>query len=110
VFKLITTHGRYAVSSNKTEKVFTEGLFFDEPRDGAPEFVIGGLTVSVDRFTDWLFALPKSDKGYVKIDIKRSRAGKIYMELDTWTPPRSEEAARPERHNDADGDDDGIPF
>ena len=90
-------------------KVFTDGLFFDR-RDGAPDFVIGQLTFSVERFVRWLEAQPTQGKGYVKVDLKRSSAGKVYAELDTWTPPRYEEAARPERHNDADGDDDGIPF
>jgi len=95
-----------------SDKVFAEGLFYDPPRDGAPDFVIGGLTVSVDRFTDWLAAQPKSDKGYVKIDIKRGRTGKIYAELNTFQP-KKQAAPQPqgfELNDSLDDLSDDIPF
>ena len=66
------------------EKVFTDGLIFKLPRDGAPDFVKGSLSVKVDEFKAWLDT--HVDNGWVNIDLKVSQGGKAYAEKNTWKP------------------------
>ena len=66
------------------EKVFTDGLIFKLPRDGAPDFVKGSLSVKVDEFKAWLDT--HVDNGWVNIDLKVSQGGKAYAEKNSWKP------------------------
>lgn len=68
------------------EQNFVDGLYYNEPNEGAPDFVLGGLSFSKDRFLTWLDQQQANDKGYVKVDIKRSKEGKIYCQLNTYKP------------------------
>lgn len=65
---------------------YTEGLFFNEPRQGAPDFILGSLSFSKARFLNWLDNQTEDEKGYVKVDIKRGKENKPYCELNTWKP------------------------
>lgn len=64
------------------EKQFANGIWFNKPHQNAPDFVIGKLSISVQNFIAWLNEHDENDK--VRIDIKESRAGKVYCELDTY--------------------------
>ena len=97
------------------EKEFIEGLYFNEPREGAPDFVKGSLGIQRDRFVKWLQAQP-DDK--VKIDLKVSRAGKWYAEKNDWklkeggnreTAQRQESAPEPAPADNGFADDE-IPW
>jgi hypothetical protein len=66
------------------EKQFTDGLIFKLPRDNAPDFVKGSLSVKVEEFKAWLDA--HVDNGWVNIDLKVSQGGKAYAEKNTWKP------------------------
>ena len=97
------------------DKEFIEGLYFNEPREGAPDFVKGSLGIQRDRFVKWLQAQP-DDK--VKIDLKVSRSGKWYAEKNEWKPKEGgnrEPAQRQERAQQQaapvdDFEDSSIPF
>lgn len=93
-----------------SEKVFASGFYFNEPHGKAPDFVLGNVSIRPDQFIPWLQSQKASEKGYVRISIKRSQGGKVYAELDTWEP----EVARtedPGMVGDAGSDiDDDIPF
>ncbi len=65
---------------------FADGLFYNEPRENAPDFVLGSITFSKARFLTWLDQQAEDEKGYVKTQIKRGKEGKPYVELDTWKP------------------------
>jgi hypothetical protein len=65
---------------------YTDGLFYNEPHQNAPDFVLGSLNISKARFLNWLDNQAPNDKDYVKIDIKRGKDGKPYCELNTWQP------------------------
>lgn len=66
----------------KPTKVFTEGFIFKKPRQGAPDFVKGAISVKVDEFTAWL--KKHNNNGWVNIDLKMSKEGKLYTELNNF--------------------------
>jgi len=68
------------------EKKFAEGLYFNEPREGSPEWILGSISVEPKRFTDWMRANYDKNEKYLKIDIKMGKSGKPYTELNTWKP------------------------
>lgn len=67
---------------------YADGLFYNEPRQGAPEFILGSISISKARFLTWLDNQSEDEKGYVKLDIKRSQKGTSYFELNTWKPTK----------------------
>lgn len=70
------------------QKIFADGFYF-ERRENAPDFVIGRLSVKVNKVKDFLDA-HVNDRGYVNLNILRSKDGGAYMELDTWQPKKQE--------------------
>lgn len=95
---------------------FAEGIYFNLPREGAPEYVKGSVSFKV---ADAVAFLQKHENkgGYVNIDLKVSQAGKAYAELNSWQLEKPEGRTK-EHVVDAEllpsggmGDDDGaIPF
>lgn len=71
-------------SPNK-ESVLAEGLYFELPKEGAPDFVKGRLSIDVNKFQQFLQA-NKNNGGYVNINLKVSKGLKGYAVLDTWKP------------------------
>ncbi len=68
------------------EIIFAEGLFYNQPRENAPDWVLGSISVEPKKFTDWLRANYDKNEKYVKIDIKMGKNGKPYTALNTWKP------------------------
>lgn len=50
-------------------KNYATGLYFNHKRQGAPEFVIGSISVKKDAFIQWLNSVKTNDKGYINIDV-----------------------------------------
>ncbi len=77
----------------KKEKIFVDGLIFKKPREGAPDFVKGSISIKVDELVAFLGKHQKN--GWVNADLKMSQKGSLYFELNTWekasTPPLTEE-------------------
>jgi len=69
------------------DKVFADGFLFKR-RDTAPEFVVGEISVKVDEAI--AFLKEKQKNGWVNLDVKLSKGGKYYMELNTFTPKPKE--------------------
>jgi len=60
------------------------GIIAKNPRVGAPSFVVGSISFKVDEF---IKSLKENEKnGWVNANLKTSRDGKLYIELDTWEP------------------------
>ncbi len=79
--------------SKQDDKVFGEGIFFKQ-KENAPDFVLGAVSIKVDEFITFLKENVK--KGWVNMDLKQSKGGKHYFQVDTWEPkPKGEEAAVP---------------
>ena len=92
------------------KKVFSEGIYFNAPHERAPEFVIGKLSIARERFIGWLEQQTASEKGYVNLQIKKSRDGKIYIELDSWQPGERAEPRREPAGPVVEDFNDDIPF
>ena len=67
----------------QTEKVFADGFIFKR-KENAPEFVVGSMSIKVDEAM--AFLAQNETKGWVNLDVKLSKGGKYYVELDTWKP------------------------
>jgi hypothetical protein len=67
------------------KKFFPEGLFYKTPRVGAPEFVMGQVSINVSDFKKYLERV----KGeWLNLDLKVSKEGKGYAEVNTWKPEK----------------------
>ena len=94
------------------EKIFAEGLIVKR-NDGAPDWVLCNLSVKVGEFT--AFLLEHQSNGWVNVQVKQSKGGKYYAELDTWKPTQGDSAkagmeqAKAAAAPAGDFDDD-IPF
>lgn len=73
---------------DKPEPIFVDGLFFDLPRENAPEFVKGSVSIQMDKLVAWAEQQKehKSERGWLRVDLKKSQQGKYYFQLDTWKP------------------------
>jgi hypothetical protein len=67
------------------EKQFAEGISFRFPRENAPAWVKGSIFI---RVRDAINFLEKhdSESGFITIDVKESKGGKLYCELNSWQP------------------------
>lgn len=90
---------------------FARGFYWNPPHENAPDFVIGKVSINKEQFLGWLERQEPNEKGYVRLDIKRSRDGKAYASLDTWQPSQGGAGSRrADRQETAGGFDDSIPF
>jgi hypothetical protein len=64
------------------ENIYPKGMRLWPPREGAPEFVRGKLSVHLDTFMEWAAPLV-DEKGYVALDLKNGREG-LYLQLNTY--------------------------
>lgn len=65
------------------EKEFVNGLIVKAPRDGAPEFVKGAISIRREELITFLSG--KTDD-WINLDIKVSKGGKWYAEVNNWKP------------------------
>ena len=86
-----------------SETIFADGLWFNEKRENAPDFVLGGISIDVDKFAH--FVNDNQKDGKVNIQILRSKAGKPYCALDTFEPQKKAEESNP-----FEPDSEPLPF
>jgi hypothetical protein len=105
-----------------TDKVFADGAITKMPHENAPDFVKFGRSYKVAEFIAFLQQHDKN--GWVNTQIKISKNGKPYEELDTFEPNRKDvhdagiadarKAAEPHSSSVPSGfddlDSDSIPF
>lgn len=91
------------------KKHFPNGLFYKKPNDNAPDFVMGKVSIKVDDFKKYL---NKVNGEWLNLDLKISKDGKGYAEVDTWKPDPSKNGTPPKNEvpNDFDDMDDDLPF
>lgn len=66
-----------------TDKQFLNGLSVKPPREGAPDFV--KCAISIKR-AELINTLQTMSGDWVNVDIKESKGGKWYAEVNTWKP------------------------
>lgn len=84
------------------EKQFVDGLRVKEKNENIPEWIKMRLLVNRLQLIEWLQS--QSEK-WIEIDIKESKAGKLYCEVNTWKP----EDSIPTESNNAKNDVE-VPF
>ena len=65
------------------EKEFVNGLIVKAPKDGAPDFV--KMAISIRR-EELLTFLSTKTEDWINIDVKESKGGKWYAEVNNWKP------------------------
>lgn len=73
------------MSEQKREVIFADGFIFKKPNENAPEFVKGDISIKVGEFIDFLNK--HNNNGWVNLNLKKSQGGKLYVDLNNWTPP-----------------------
>jgi len=92
------------------ESNFADGLFYYEPRDNAPDFVLASINIRPDIFTEWLNA-QKTDNGFVRLQALRSKkTGKPYVTLDTYKKTQENAPQQASEGVDEEINPDDIPF
>lgn len=72
----------------KKENVFAEGFYFEKPHEKAPEFVKGKISIKVAEFIPFL-EKHKNGGGYVNLDLKKAKSGKLYVALNDYNGGKS---------------------
>ena len=74
----------------KQETIFADGFFFERPKEGAPEFIKGKVSIQAVRAIAFINQ-HKSEAGYVTLDLCKSREkGTLYLKLNQWVPAKKE--------------------
>jgi len=87
-----------------------QGIRVKAPRDGAPDFVKGSISIRVSEFQDWL---SQQQGEWVNLDIKVSQKGSWYCAINDWKPKQSDhdkakaDGYAPEKKEFVDDD---VPF
>jgi len=97
------------------QTVFADGMYYSEPRDSAPDFVLGSISVHKARFAKWVEEQEANKSGYINLSVLRSKAGKPYVKLDTYKPEETKAEPEPESKpapalDETFGGADDIPF
>jgi hypothetical protein len=95
------------------DKIFAQGLIVKSPSENAPDFIKYKLSIKTEEFTKFLEDHTKPD-GWVNLDLKESKGGKLYCELNQYSRPTDDyqhRSHRDEAPNPIDEPDlDKIPF
>jgi hypothetical protein len=93
------------------EKVFVDGMVVKR-HENAPDFVLCNLSLKCTELVEFMRQHHKEN--WVNIQIKRSKGGKLYAELDTWQPTQGQAAnegmGQARAAAQPDFPDDDIPF
>lgn len=73
-----------------SEKIFAKGIFFRKPNNDTPEFIKGHLSFKVGEAIEFLKQY-ETVAGYVNVDLKKSKEGKLYLELNQWKKKEPDE-------------------
>lgn len=78
------------------ESKFAEGVSVYAPREGAPEFIIADLSIDIVKLREWANAnqdllVDGKDNKVLRMQIKRSKNGKLYADVNNFKPAPKEE-------------------
>lgn len=81
------------MSENKREVIFVDGMFFKAPDEKTKEkapWVKGHLSIKIADFIPFIRAY--KDEAWLNIDLKKSKGGKLYLELNTYQMNKEQKA------------------
>ena len=88
------------------DMTFVDGLIFKAPHPNAPDFVKMKASIKRQELINWLSS---HDDDWINVDIKESKAGKLYGQVDAWVPNETKKQSASATKTDGNFDDD-IPF
>ena len=98
--------GKITMANKNT---FANGIYFKKPTHGAPDFVIGKISIKTDAFISFL----QSQGGeWLNLDVKNSKDDKTYIVVNDWKP-NNQQAAPAQVDFNADSflnNNDNSPF
>lgn len=71
----------------KKETIFADG-FIAKRKDDAKDFLVVKLSLKADEATAFISKHEKN--GWINLEVKRSKSGSLYVELDTFVPQKQE--------------------
>lgn len=77
-----------------SDKKFIDGLLVKAPRDGAPDYVVGKLSMKREALIGWL---QQQDGEWINADINVAQNGNWYAQVDDWKPDRQRGGAGPQQ-------------
>ena len=92
------------------EKEFVNGLIVKAPRDGAPEWLKFSISIKRKDLGNWL---REKQEEWINVDVKMSKNGKMYAEVNNWKPNKdktNEVVKEPVYGSLEDDFNDPIPF
>lgn len=96
---------------NEKSPVFINGMFFKSPDERTKEkapWVKGHISIKMADFIP--FIKEHKEEDWLNIDLKKSKGGKLYLELNTWKPKQEDiDAVKAELKGEAVEAED-IPF
>lgn len=75
-----TNYGAKGATTGGTDPMWKHGINYYAPHENAPEFVKGQIVISRDQFLEWL----TQQKDTVRLDVKESKEGKLYLQVNTY--------------------------
>lgn len=66
-----------------SDPIFPEGIFVSLPHEKAPEWIKLTLGIKVEETIPFL-QKHANDRGYVNLDLKKSKEGKLYLQLNDY--------------------------
>lgn len=77
----------------KKEVVFAEGINFYKPGEKSPDFIKGNIVLDKEKLLKWLETMPNN---VVRLDLKKSAKGNLYLSLNSWEPMKKADPAKGE--------------
>lgn len=71
-------------------KVFVDGMKFEKPREGSPEWVKGRISIFAEKIIPFIQTY-KNEKGWLNIELKQGREGALYLELNQFVPKKQDD-------------------
>ena len=65
------------------EMEFPKGLMVKAPRDNAPDFVKGSISIKRESLIEWLSS---RDTDWINLDVKEAKSGHWYASVNTFKP------------------------
>ena len=88
--------------SDYENSTLPKGFFLKPPHAGVPDWIKGQIGIKVSDAIDYLKE-HENERGYVNLDLKESKGGKLYLDLNTFQP------ASQTAHQEPSTDED-LPF
>jgi len=87
------------------DKRFPDGIIFKLPRENAPDYVIGGISIKKKEALEWI---KKEEGDWINLDLLVSREGKGYCAVNDYKKPSNPKPEEAEPINDEE--DKELPF